>query len=348
MTVVRGALAPEFVRFPTPIPRELYDRAAREYARLVAGRTRSVYRTGRISVAGISDLDLLVVPTRARYDNYAYFSIDRLPPPLRLPFRHGPFVVPPESPTIRRYSSHRAPVLVSGDEVLRRVPPAAAPEDRWSMLLEDYCHYHRYFEQVRRARRADVRFLLSKLGSIRIPVRLLTELVDTGTGATRGARPARDPELTNLLERGRSIRVGWFGPVPGTNGEMSGRDACRDLAAEAWEVLSRTFDWLDRSLRRALSQPAAVDLVAVAHAFLRGEAVVPGADPAMVRARQEAILAYSRSMRRFGISGFPVVPCLLHHDEVRRSGPPRPPRPVRAIIRFRYGLDRAIRTLRQA
>jgi hypothetical protein len=347
MTVVRARLAPEFVEYPDRIPREIYDRAATAYARLVSGRTHAVYRTGSVTVPGISDLDLIVVPMAPRYDDYAYFSTARLPQPLRQPFRHGPFVVPFDAQAILRYSSHRAPVLLSGDDVLARVPAAAAPEDRWSMVLEDYCHYSRYFRQVRREGRAEVRFVLSKVESIRIPALRLHELTGGRPGPTPAPGAALGPELGSLLERGRAIRNAWFDhDGDGKSGRAGGATA-RARAADAWDVLSGTFDMLEELLRQALGQPAGADLVALAHAFLRGDPVVPDTDPALVRSRQEEVLAYHRSINRFAISGLPVVHCPLHGDELRRTRRPRPPRPVRAVVRLRYRLDRAIRTLFQ-
>lgn len=319
-----------FTDFPSPLPLELYDEAANAYAGLVRRRTLAVYRTGGISEAGISDLDLIVVPAVGpRYDNYAYFSLDRLPQRLHPVFRHAPFLLPYEVRDVILRSTHDRPVLVQGRDVLQpRGNEQRSDEEGWSMLFGDYPRYRDFVEAALRSGRVHVRYLLSKLTSIRIPF----ETLDRVAGP---AEPALCADAA--LRWGRHLRAGWFadGAAPPLR------------ASEAWDVLRDLVDRLGRRIREAAAIPDGTETDVFAHAFLQGEPLIPGLDPARVLARQHALLRYHDAACPLNIRYEPLVPRPAAAGEVgdcwQRH---RPSKSVRAIVRLQYGVDAALRGLR--
>jgi hypothetical protein len=318
-----------FTDYPRHLSAELYEQATRAYAELIAQRVHALYQTGSITHPGISDLDLIVVPVRPRYDNYAYFSITRLPERLRSVFRHPPFVLPLEARRVVYYTSHLQPRLVHGRDVLPAEPYQALREDRWSMLLEDYCRYHRFVENSIRSDTVSVRFLLSKLGSVRIPLRTLDALAaslgEPGTACD------------DVLQQGEELRAAWF--------ENGASPQLR--AAEAWALLCQLCGRMQRRLRGVLQLREDEDLPEFTRRFLRGERSIPGVDVAAVWRRQLAVRRYYHSLCPLGIQYEPLVPNTLFVDEVRAAWARHwPSFPVRAVVKLEYKLDYALRRLR--
>lgn len=317
----------EFEDYPRRFPAHLYEEAANTYASLVSRRVHAVYRTGRVSVPGISDLDLIIVPIGPRYDNFAHFSLRRLPDHLLPAFRHNPFVVPLEHREVMRYSSHNGPRLIHGRDVLTPSRYERSAEDSWSTLLEDYCHYQHFVGNARVTNRVAVRFLLSKLNSIRLPISAL-EMLTGSAGA--------DPETDAGLRRGLELRATWF----------DGAESPASRAVDGWELMNFIFDRFECGLRTALDLAPDADLRAFAHAFLSGEPVIPGLDPGRVRKRQEEVRQYLLRVSALTISSQPVVADTMFRKQTLESCDRHmPPRAVRAAVRLKYMVDGRLRTL---
>jgi hypothetical protein len=127
---------------PLPATHALYDEAMTRYAQMVQSRAISVYRLGQVSHPGLSDAKLLVVIDKAHVDNRYFFSaLQRLPDRLRAIFLHEPFVLPVWSLRVMRYTTHRAPALLAGRDVLHQFTPCEEPDERWCRVLESFCRY---------------------------------------------------------------------------------------------------------------------------------------------------------------------------------------------------------------
>lgn len=192
------------VDFPRRADRALYEAATRAYAAKVARRARAVYRTGNINYPGLSDLDLLVVPSRRRADNAQYFSaLYRLPAPYHRILLHDPFVIPAEHKTVLRYTTHRNLQLLGGEDVFREVAFIDTPAEGWCKLLEGYCSYAAFVKDVSSSGRVPGRRLVPKASSLRFSLRQMDAL----TGGTHA------PEYEHIIDEMRG-RYYSSDPIP--------------------------------------------------------------------------------------------------------------------------------------
>jgi hypothetical protein len=319
-----------FVDFPRPLPSALYEEATHAYVKLVSKRTHAIYRTGKIRRPGISDLDIIVVPVGPRYDNGMYFSKRRLPARLRSVFRHEPFVLPLKNTSILRYTTHARPTLVYGRDVIPLQPRHETVGDRWCMLFEDYCLYDGFLRRAEGRDQVSVRFLLSKLTSIRIPFATLNGI----TNGAGGGMIQYDGD-----GKRRELLATWF-----ENGASA-----QAKAREAWDLLRASFDQLTAELVDRLKLQPEQDIGRFGYDFLRGERFIPGVDPDVVRARSLALRRYFESACVLAPRCKTLLPNLLFRDEIRavqiRN---QPPRWLGRLARLRYALDYKARKLAAA
>jgi hypothetical protein len=165
------------VDFPRRAQRSLYESATQAYAAKVAGRARAVYRTGNINFPGLSDLDLLVVPSCRRADNAQYFSaLHRLPAPYHHILLHDPFVIPAEQKAVLRYTTHRNLQLLAGEDVFADVAFVDTAAEDWCKLLEGYCSYAAFVKSVASSGQVRGRRLVPKASSLRFSLRQMDAL----------------------------------------------------------------------------------------------------------------------------------------------------------------------------
>jgi hypothetical protein len=262
---------------PSLLPGELYEEAARAYASLVRRRAQAVYQVGRFEQPGLSDLDLLVVPSRPRWDNHWFFSAHaRLPRDLRQVFRHDPRLLPPTALDAIRYTTHGSRQLLTGSDVVAGRSCLETPEQKWSILLEGYLSFHRYYWGARAQASARIGPLIARLTSVAHSFRILDSLAETKLA----------PDLDRDV---KALRAGFFAsPEPVW---------VRGL--RAWERYCQAFDALERDLGRLLPLRAGEEPHHFARDFLRGRRTLPGLDEEALSERREAVRRYHAEVGRY-------------------------------------------------
>lgn len=266
----------KFTNLPRPIPVPLYDEAVRDYARRVAPRARAVYRVGELRHPGISDVDLLVVPRRARFDNGAWFAVrSQLPPALRAPFRSNPCVVPADGVDLLRFTTHRRRRLVCGEDLAAGVTCLDTPEQRWSMLFERLSQFDRVRRRVLERNGADLWNLVSKTKSVAYSLSEADSLL--------GSR--RAPGFADEVE---ALRAGFFERAPDEAG------------VRTWRLFREGLEAIETVLREHLDLQGAPAPAAFGQAFLHGRASIPGLSEARLAERRRAVEWSQRAVRVLG------------------------------------------------
>jgi hypothetical protein len=201
-----------------------------------------VYLTGNISYPGLSDLDIVVVASKARADNAQYFSVaHRLPRVYDPIFLHDAFVVPPEHASIFRYTTHRNLRLVAGKNTLPPVEYVDTPAERWCKLLEGACTYAHFVSSVESSECIRGRRLVAKASSLRYTLREMDALRGSAYAGgyanaideIRANYYARDPHVTmpqlwEIFSDGHRTLAQWLSSVvPTQNGETVAQFARR-------------------------------------------------------------------------------------------------------------------------
>lgn len=266
------------VDLPQPQTHALYDEAMTRYAEMVQSRAISIYRVGNVRFPGLSDVDLLVVTDRAHIDNRYFFSaVQRLPSRYHPLFLHEPFVLPVWSLRVMRHTTHASPVLLAGREVLTPYAPSAEPDERWCRMLESYCSYAAFRENVIASGTLKGRLTVAVAGAFRYLLADAREAIGYGDADAYGREV--DALRETFFER----------PDPAA------------AVREAWELFSCALASFEKALceRLALAQPAQAP--AAARALLRGESESAHLDREYAFRRAQDIDGYHQELASLGL-----------------------------------------------
>lgn len=233
---------------PRPSARALYDEAMTRYAELVSPRALAVYRAGRIRHPGLSDIDLIVVTDRTAIDNRHYFSaIERLPQRYAPLFLHEPYILPAWSLRVMQHTTHAAPALLAGRDVLQPYAPDNSSAERWCRMLASYCRYAQFAGEVRATKELPGRRTVSAAGSY---CHMLADAAHVF--------PVEDCEA---YEREIDHLCGSFFDY------KDPAAAVRDI----WNLFAAHFDRFDRALRAHLGTATTPETIQAALRLLRGD-----------------------------------------------------------------------------
>lgn len=265
------------VDLPRAAQRSEYDEAIARYTELVQSRAIAVYRVGNVRFPGLSDIDVLVVTDRCSLDNqYFYSAMQRLPQRYLRLFLHEPFVLPAWSLRVMRHTTHYAPALLAGRDVLRAYPPSDEPDERWCRILEGYCTYAAFAQRVRETQTLKGRMTVAVASAFRYQL------------ADAQALFARDDAQAYAAHMDR-LRAGFFE-----------RERPEDAVREAWEFFAQAFDAFDASVRTDLGVSGGADAVVKARALLRGDIETPLFDREYAFRRAQAIDGYHKDLAAMG------------------------------------------------
>lgn len=192
-------------QLPLPVDRSLYQEAIDTYLELSHKYVAALYLFGNIRYPGLSDLDLLVVPTNSYVAPLGLHLMDRLPRRFYPIIEHEVFVVPESH--LRAYSYRWSPLsLVHGREVLAGMTGETAIAARVTQVLEDTNNMLGYLAQLERAGVLKARSCMRVFNSQRYNAGRLIDLGlmrDDGYGATIDALRDRfmvAPDAACVLE----------------------------------------------------------------------------------------------------------------------------------------------------
>jgi hypothetical protein len=303
------------VDVPRPIPREDYDEAIARYANLVEGRAVAIYRVGNVRYPGLSDLDLLVVADRVAFDNRYFFSaLQRMPRRLLPVFLHEPFILPAGCLDVLRHTTHYAPVLVAGQDVVRDFRPNDDSAERWCRMLESYCSYNTFAARVRKSDTVFGRLTVAVTSAFRY---LLGDAAHLFSGV--------DPQA--YAQEMDALRAGFF-----ENADPS------VAVRHAWNVFTGYFDRYDAMLRERLRASTAEEALETARALLSGEAPSELFDSEYALLRAQTIRRYYDGLRTLGFPYGSLFFIAAHPDGIRVL----PHTPVETLIRNFYRVRRRL------
>jgi hypothetical protein len=235
------------VDLPQPCTHGVYDEAVTRYAAMVKSRAVAVYHTGHVRYPGLSDIDLIVVTDHVGVDNRFFFSaLQRLPRRYHRLFLHEPFILPAWSLRVMRYTTHNAPKLIAGRDVIAPFRPSTEPDERWCRMLESYCAYAAFALKQRRVQQLKGRQTIAVASALRYMLADADALLP-GAAADR---------YVNEIE---AIRRSFFDGDP------------VEHVRAAWTLFSGAFDRFDTMLRAHLGAATTEDAVDAARARLLGE-----------------------------------------------------------------------------
>jgi hypothetical protein len=300
---------------PRPIRREDYDEAIARYAKMVEGRAIAVYRVGNVRYPGLSDLDLLVVTDRAAFDNRYFFSaLQRMPRRLLPVFLHEPFILPAWCMEVLRHTTHYAPALVTGNDVIREFRPNDDSSERWCRMLESYCSYSTFAARVRKGDTVFGRLTVAVASAFRY---LLGDAAHLFSGIDTQA----------YAQEMDALRAGFF----------DNRDPA-DAVRRAWTIFSEHFDRYDLMLREHLRASSAEEGLASARALLRGETPAELFDSEYATRRALTIRKYYDGLQTLGFPYGSLFFIAAHPDGVRTL----PQTPAATLIRNLYRVRRRL------
>ncbi len=317
-----GSLFMQFTNPPRPLPTALYEEATRVYVERVCPRARAIYRVGDFRHPGLSDIDLLVVPTGARFDNNPWFSVRlRLPRAMQAPFRSDPGIVPADAVDVLRFTTHRARILLFGEDLAVDVECVDSPEQLWSMLFERLCQFDRVARDARRRGTTDLSKLVAKARSVAYSLADIDRL----TGSDRSASYCADVE---------ELRSHFFD------------FKLQEAGARAWQLFDRGLASLEDALVRVL--PLAPDQrpADFARSFLLGAATLPGLCAEHLAERRAAVLRAQQASRALGFRKGDVFTRTPYAERIAALNRRHRVRlPLRAVAEVAYGLRALTRDL---
>jgi hypothetical protein len=303
------------VELPQPAPRELYDDAIARYAKMVRGRALAVYRVGNVRYPGLSDIDLLVVIDRKALDGRYYFSaLQRLPRRFLPLFLHEPFVVPASCIEAMRHTTHYAPELLCGRDVLREVRPNDDDAERWCRMLESYCSYSMFAERVRTKETLRGKFTIAVASAFRY---LLAD----------AEKLFADVDARGYATELDALRAGFFES-----------DSPAALVRHAWECFVQRFQGCDAMLRERLGTRARMETIERARALLRGEAACEYFSRAYAMQRARTIERYYNELRALGMPYGGLFFIAAHPEALRAI----PETPVTTLVHNLYRVRRTL------
>ncbi|HET7814850.1 MAG TPA: hypothetical protein VFL13_10805 [Candidatus Baltobacteraceae bacterium] len=258
---------------PKPATHSLYDEALTRYAELVKTRAISVYRVGNVRYPGLSDVDLLVVTDRHAIDNRYFFSaLARLPQRFHGIFLHEPFVLPVWSLRVMRHTTHYAPALLAGRDVLHGFPPSDELDERWCRMLESYCSYAQFRKTATDAKTLKGRQTVAVASALRYLLNDAAYTLETGDAEKYGAR------IDSLRER-------FFSYADPADGVL-----------ESWNLFGAALDQFEKALFARLPECADGDPIGVARDLLRGERECDAFDREYAFRRAREIDGYNQEL----------------------------------------------------
>lgn len=266
----------EYTNRPRPLSASLYEQAIDAYVRGVRDRAVAIYRVGSFRHPGLSDVDLLVIPREARFDNGLYFAVRHvLPRSLRAPFRSNPIVLPEGLLQALRYTTHEKRRLLHGEDVAAGIACDHSPEQRWSMLFERLYQFDCVSREMQQRRPIDLTRLVSKTKSVGYS---LVD-VDRLTGSSMAPSFVADVD---------EMRAGFFEIPPDEAGPRVHQLFHRGLQA----ILTNVAKHLCLDDERTV--------VDFGRAFLFGEEEIPGLDEAALWERRATVERVQRLTRVYG------------------------------------------------
>jgi hypothetical protein len=302
------------VDLPQPCTHSLYDEAVTRYAAMVKNRAVSVYQTGHVRYPGLSDIDLIVVVEHVGVDNRFFFSaLQRLPQRYHRLFLHEPFILPAWSLRVLRYTTHYAPKLLAGRDVLAPFTPGNEPDERWCRMLESYCAYAAFATKNRRAQQLKGRQTIAVANALRYL------LSDAAVLLPQAANDA----YVNEIER---IRRTFFD-----------EDAVECVRA-AWSLFASAFDRFDETLREHVGAATTEEAVEIARLRLRGELACADFDREYAFRRARDIDGYHEELASLGFPFGHLFFVAAHPQTAQSAGTPV----VEMLLRNLYRVRRRI------
>lgn len=306
-----------FYDLPKKVDRSLYDDAMRDYAQRVQARTHAVYSTGNITFPGLSDLDLVVVPTCRKADNAQFLSaMDRLPPRYAPILLHDPMVMPLAHKSVLRYTTHRKLKFVAGEDVLSGITFVDTPEERWCKLLEGYCTYATFVASMKSTAASRGRRLIAKASSLRFSLRETDELCGTNDA----------PRYEQAID---SIRSNYFSLEP------------FETLNRVWRIFEDAYGIWTAALREVLPVADGESVQDFARRLFAGEAEFNKISSDYVCKRSAEIDAYHQELFRLRI---PFGQMFFWEAHGGRARIYRQTRAHNVIYRAKYKLQRMLAT----
>lgn len=303
------------VDLPQPAARELYDEAIARYVNMVRRRAVAVYRVGNVRYPGLSDIDLLVVTDRKAFDGRYYFSaLQRLPRRFLRLFLHEPFILPASSAEVMRHTTHYAPALLSGRDVVEAFPPCDTVAERWCRMLESYCSYSIFAERVRTNEMLRGRFTIAVTSAFRY---LLAD----------AAKLFPDVDADEYAAEIDSIRAAFFES-----------EYPQLLIQRAWERFAASLECFDSMLRERLGTHARMQTIERARSLLRGDVASDLFDCEYARQRAHTIHRYYDELRALEIPYGGLFFVAAHPEALR----PIPETPVTTLVHNFYRVRRQL------
>jgi hypothetical protein len=286
------------VDLPEPCTRTLYDEAISRYASMVRSRAVGVHLVGNVHYPGLSDIDLLVVTDHEGVDNRFFFSaLQRLPQRYHRLFLHEPFILPAWSLRVLRYTTHRAPRLIAGRDVLRPYSPSEEPAELWCRMLESYCSYAVFAQKTRSAQLLKGRMTVAVANAFRFLLRDAAVVLPQ----------AADDDYINAIE---AIRRTFF----------EGDEDRVERVRAAWTLFINAFDRFDAALQAHLGASTTDEAIAIARARVHGDAACADFDRDYAFLRSREIDGYHHELASLGFP-FGHLFFIAAHPQAVRSMP---------------------------
>jgi hypothetical protein len=309
----------QFTNPPRPLPASLYEEATSRYVENVSSRAIAIYRVGAFSYPGLSDIDLLVVPDGARFDNGLWFAVrNQLPAALRAPFRSDPGIVPRDLVDVLRFTTHGKRDLLFGEDVAAGVVCDESSEQRWSMFFERLCQFDRVARATRASAGADLAKLVSKTKSLAYSLIDLDVLVDKHLSAAFAAEVD-------------ALRAGFF--------DLDLEEA----GPRTWQLFERGLFLVEDTLAEQLPLSPGQSPVEFGRAFLHGSEGIPGLSDARLAERRDAVSRAQHATRAMGFRKgdlFMRTPYAQRIAELNRGQ--RSALPLRALAAAAYRVRSAM------
>jgi hypothetical protein len=171
---------------PLPVDRSLYQEAIDTYLELSHKYIEALYVFGNIRYPGLSDLDLLVVPTNSYVAPLRLHFRDRLPQRFDPIIEHEVFVVPASQLSACGYRLTPGFSLAYGRDVLAGITAETSVAARVCEALEATNNMVAYVAQLKRAGALKARSCVRVFNSQRYKARRLADLglmAEDGYGA---------------------------------------------------------------------------------------------------------------------------------------------------------------------
>jgi hypothetical protein len=174
-----------------------------------------------------------------------------------------------------RYTTHQAPVLLAGRDVLAPYRPSNERDEPWCRMLESYCAYAAFATKNRRVQQIKGRQTIAVASALRYLLADAAQLL---------------PQAANDAYADR---------IDGIRGVFFEQDRAECVRA-AWKLFADAFDRFDAVLRSHLAAAATEDAVTIARARLRGEQACADFDREYAFRRARDIDGYNHELASLG------------------------------------------------